>query len=199
MDSVELLVGQWLPVRAARLADARTFVRKPQSIRRISIVSAESGLQTRRDNRPQSVESWSWYSSSQEDLMLISRKRANSLELLAPHPSTMLKATDSAELDIWAFNDPPAPRGNPRIARRTSSTSACALCHTNSRRKFCTREFSPKHSQMHRPFSAPLRKSLPSPSLKTTDNCFTNQLTTLYLDPLSPTPNFTRRNSAGLR
>jgi hypothetical protein len=67
-------------------------------MRRISTASADRGAQIRNGNRPESVASWSWYSNSEVDLMLMSRKRANSFELVEPHPSTMLKAIDSAAL-----------------------------------------------------------------------------------------------------
>ena len=168
-------------------------------MRRISTVSAESGLQTRRDNRPQSVASWSWYSSSQVDLMLISKKRANSFELVEPHPSTMLNAIDSAALTIWDLRDPRSLLGNLRIPRRTPSTSSCALPQTSNRRKSCTPAFSTQPRTGRRPFPAPLPKSLPLPSLATTNNCPTNQLTTHNLHPLRRTPNHTRRDSAGLQ
>jgi hypothetical protein len=168
-------------------------------MRRISTVSAESGPPTWRGSRSQSVASWSWYSSSQVDLMLISRKRANSFELVEPHPSTMLKAIDSAALVIWDLSEPRSLRGNFRIPRRTPSTSPCALCHTNNRRKSCIRTFSPRFGRKRRPFPAPLHESLRSSPLTTTDNCPTNQLTTQNLHPLRRTPNHIRRDSAGIR
>ena len=193
-------MAQWLSVGCCwRVGAWSTLRRRPQSMRRISTVSAESGLQTRRDNKPLSVASWSWYSSSQVDLMLMSRKRANSFELAEPHPSTMLNATDSAALAIWAFSDPRSPRENPRIARRTFNTSSCDLCHTSNRRKSCTRALSPRPHQSRRPFFATPPKSLPHPLLTTTDNCPTNQLTTQYLDSLSATSNHTKRDSGKVR
>jgi hypothetical protein len=182
-----------------RLQASSTFRRKAHSMRRISTVSAQSWRPACRGNRSQSVASWIWYSSSQVDLMLMSRKRANSFELVEPHPSTMLKATDSAALTIWDLSDPRSLRGNPLIARRTLSTSSCALCHTSSRRKSCTPAVSTQPRERCRPFPAPLPQSLPSPLLTTTNNCLTNQLTTQNLDPLRPTSNSSPRDSAGMR
>lgn len=155
-------------------------------MRRISTVSAESGRSLRRGMRPQSAASWSWYSNSEVDLILMSRNRANSFELAAPHPSTMLKAIDSAALTICDLRDPRSLRGNPRIVRRTPRTSSWALCHTSNRRKSCIGTFCELPGQTRRPFSAPLPKSLPSPLLTTTDNCSTDQLITQNLHPLRP-------------
>src|ERR1700687_124739 len=69
--------------------------------------------------------------------MLISRKRANSFGRDAPHPSTMLNATDSAEVTICDFKVPRSLREKLRTARRTLSTNLCALSHTTNRRKSC--------------------------------------------------------------
>src|SRR3981081_510063 len=69
--------------------------------------------------------------------MLISRKRANSFGRDAPQPSTMLNATDSAEVTICDFKVPRSLRGKLRTARRTLSTNLCALSHTTNRRKSC--------------------------------------------------------------
>src|SRR5688572_13370808 len=132
--------------------------------------------------------------------MLISRKRANSFELIEPHPSTMLKAIDSAALVIWDLSDPLSLRGNFRTPRRTPSTSPCALSHTSSRRKSCIPSFSPQPDEERGPSPATLLKSLPIHfPLTTTDNCRTNQLTTQNLHPLSPTSNSLSRDSAGMR
>ena len=166
-------------------------------MRRISTVSAERGLQTRRGSRPQSAASWSWYSNSEVDLMLMSRKRANSFELVAPHPSTMLKAIDSAALVICDLSEPRSLRGNLRIPRRTPSTSPWALSQTSSRRKSCMLPFSPSPREARRPFSATPPKSLPRNPLSTTAYCHTDQLRTQNLHPLRPTSDHTQRDSVG--
>jgi hypothetical protein len=174
------------------------------------MVSAQRGRPIRRGSRSQSVESWSWYSSSQVDLMLMSRKRANSFELLEPHPSTMLKATDSEALIIWALSDPRSLRGNVLIARRTLSTSSCALCHTNNRRKSCMPISSRHPTHTRHPFAAAPPKSFrpdlcgttqirPPHPLGTTDDCPTNQLTTQNLNPLRQTGYSPRRYAAGIQ
>ncbi len=195
----ELLDVEWFSVGAGRRAPATTFLRRPQSMRRTSTVSVDSGLTIRADNRPESVVSWSWYSSSQEDLMLMSRKRANSFELVEPQPSTMLKAIDSAALIIWNLSDPRSLRGKPRTARLTPSTSSCALCHTNNRRKSCILAFSSDTCQIHRPFPATPCKSLRRPPLKTTDQLTTHQLKTQNLHPLRPSSNYERRAAGGMQ
>ena len=163
------------------------------------MVSADRGLQTWSDSRLQSVASWSWYSSSQVDLMLISRKRANSFELAEPHPSTILNAMDSAAFTIWVFRDPRSLRGNFRTARRTFNTCSCALCHTSSRRKSCILTFSPPTRPTHHPFPATPRQSFRARLLTTTDNCPTDQLSTQNLDPLCPTSNFLMRDLARIQ
>lgn len=194
------LVGQWFSVRfCCGLGAWSTLRRRPQSMRRISTVSAERGPHTRLGSRPASVASWSWYSSSVVDLMLISRKRANSFELVEPHPSTMLKAIDSAALVIWDLSEPRSLRGNFRIPLRTPSTSPCALSQTSSRRKSCIPPFSPACGLTHRRFLVTAPKSLPRRLLTTTDNCRTNQLTTQNLHPLRPTSNYTNRDSGRMR
>ena len=195
-----MLVGQWLSVGCrSGLERWRTLRRRPQSMRRISTVSAESGLQMERGSRPASIVSCSWYSSSQVDLMLISRKRANSFELADPHPSTMLKAIDSAALVICDLREPRSLRGNLRTARLTPSTSSCALCHTNSRRKSCIRSFCAPRGQARRLFSATLPKPFRHPPLGTTNNCPTNQLTTQNLHPPCQTPNSALRYSGRMQ
>jgi len=200
VDSFELLVGQWLSVGfCSGLERWSTLRRRPQSMRRISTASAQRGPPVRRSSKSQSVASWSWYSSSQVDLMLMSRKRANSFELVEPQPSTILKAIDSAALVICDLSEPRSLRGNVRIARRTPSTSPCALCHTNNRRKSCIQTFSPRFGQERRQFSAPLLKSKLFPPLTTTNNCLTNQLTTHNLHPLSPTSNSPARGSTWMQ
>ena len=196
---VELLDLEWFSVGAVRRAPAMTFFLRPQSMRRTSTVSVDSGLTIRADNRPESVVSCSWYSSSQEDLTLISRKRPNSFALAEPHPSTMLKAIDSAALTIWNLSDPRSLRGNPRTARLTPSTSSCALCHTKSRRKSCIPTFSTRTRHKRRPFPATPRKSLPPLPLATTDQLTTHQLTTQNLHPLRPPSNYERRASGGMQ
>ena len=168
-------------------------------MRRISTVSAERGPHTRLGSRPASVASWSWYSSSVVDLMLISRKRANSFELVEPHPSTMLKAIDSAALVICDFSEPRSLRGNCRVLRRTPSTRPCALSQTSSRRKSCMPLFSTAAQPTPRQFSAARRESLLRTQLKTTDNCPTSTLITQNLDPLSPISNSPSCALAGMR
>jgi len=153
----------------------------------------------RRGSRPESPASWSWYSNSEVDLMLMSRKRANSFELAAPHPSTMLKAIDSAAVVIWDLSDPRSLRGNLRIPRRTASTSPCALSHTNRRLKSCISAFSTYSLQKRRPFPATVREPFRDRSLITTDNCPTDQPTTQNLHSLRRTPNHTRRYSARMQ
>jgi hypothetical protein len=171
---------------------SRTLRRSPQSIRRISIASAASGRELDPERRSESVASWSWYSSSQLDLMLISRKRANSFELEAPHPSTILNGIDSADDIIWILSEPLSPRGNERATRRTPNTNACALLHTLSFLKSCTQERSNCRGNPRRQSPAALSKSFlrrfPSTralALSTT----TDPLTTQDLDPLSRTAN----------
>ena len=168
-------------------------------MRRISTVSAESRLHSRRDNTPQSVASCSWDSNSRVDLMLISRKRANSLGLRDPHPSTMLKAIDSPAFTIWDLSDPRSLRGKLRIPRRTLSASSCALLQTNNRRKSCMPTFSARPGETRRPFAAALSSSFPAPQLIATYNCLTDQLTTQDLDPLPQTSNVARRDSGRMR
>ena len=167
---------------------SRTLRRRPQSMRRISIASAPSGRQLAADRRSASVASWSWYSSSPVDLMLISRKRANSFEVAAPHPSTMLKAIDSAADIICVLREPLSPRGNDRAARRTPNTNWCALLHTLSFLKSCTLGCSPLLRSKRPQSPANLSESFPQrwPSrqalaLSTT----TEPLATQDLDPLT--------------
>ena len=191
-------VGQWLSVGFGAGAWS-TLRRKPQSMRRISTASAERGAQTRGESRSASVVSWSWYSNSEADLMLMSRNRANSFELLAPHPSTMLKAIDSAALVIWDLSEPRSLRGNRRIARRTPSTSPCALCHTKSRRKSCTAGFCTDLHQSQRRFLTIAFKSFPDPPLKTIDNWRTDKLTTQNLHPFRPKTDSARHEAGTLQ
>jgi hypothetical protein len=193
----ELVVVEWFSVGPGRRAPATTFFRRPQSIRRTSTVSADMGLPIGRESRLESVASWSWYSSSHADLMLISRKRANSFELVEPQPSTILKAIDSAALTIWNLSDPRSLRGNARTARLTLSTSSCARCHTSNRRKSCISAFSGDLRQIRRPFPATARKSFPRRLLTTTDELATHQLTTQNLHPLRPTSNGPLRDAGG--
>lgn len=183
--------SQWLSVGAHfdGIVGLRTLRRRPQSIRRISMVSADKGLHTWRASKSQSVASWSWYSSSQVDLMLISRNRANSFDVAEPQPSTMLNTMDSAALSIWDLSDPRSFRGNPRTARRTFNTCAWALCHTNSRLKSCILRFCPPLRRTGRQIPAAAYQFFPARPLATTDYCRTNQLSTQNLDPLSRTSN----------
>ena len=67
-------------------------------------------------------------------MILWSRKRANSLRLLAPHPSTMLSTTDSAARVVCDCKGPYPARGNPRVARRTSTARACDRAQMSRRR-----------------------------------------------------------------
>ena len=194
------LVDQWFSVRfCCGLGAWSTLRRRPQSMRRISTVSAERGPHTRLGSRPASVASWSWYSSSVVDLMLISRKRANSFELVEPHPSTMLKAIDSAALVICDLSEPRSLRGNFRIPLRTPRTSPCALSQTCSRRKSCMSPFSPAVGPARRRFSANPRESLRRHPLTTTDNCNTDKLPTQNLHPPRPTSNCAPRDAARMR
>lgn len=198
---MELVSGcQWLSVGVwSGLGAWRTLRRRPQSIRRISTVSADRGRDTRRWSKPQSAASWSWYSNSEADLMLISRKRANSFELLDPHPSTMLKAIDSAAVVIWDLSDPRSLRGNFRTPRLTPSTSSCARLQTNSRRKSCMQPFSHQPSKPPHRFPSHQHNSSPSTPLTTTDNSPTDQLQTQNLHPLSQSPNSPPRISARMQ
>jgi len=188
---------EWFPVWAGRCAPARTFLRRPHSMRRVSTVSADKGLTIRTGKRSESVVSWSWYSSSQADLMLMSRKRPNSLLLAEPQPSTMLKAIDSAALTIWNLSDPRSLRGNARTARLTLSTSSCARCHTSNFRKSCILAFSANSGEIRRPFPATRDKSFPRAKLTTTDELTTHQLTTQNLHPLRPSSNYPARGGGG--
>jgi hypothetical protein len=190
------LVGQWFSVGFRCGVGAwSTLRRRPQSMRRISTVSAERRPHSRLGSRPASVANWSWYSSSVVDLMLISRKRANSFELVEPHPSTMLRAIDSAALVICDLSEPRSLRGNFRIPLRTPRTSPWALSQTCSRRKSCMSPFSPAVGPARRRFSANPRESLRRPPLITTNNCPTNELTTQNLNPLSQTSNYTNHDA----
>ena len=194
MDGFKLSVGGWLSVVGFRWGTFSTLRRRAQSMRRISIASAASGRPTVRANRSHSIASCSWYSISPVDLMLISRKRANSLELVEPQPSTMLHATDSAALTICDLSDPFSRRGKPFTARRTPSTSSWALCQTNNRRKSCMPLLLSNPRNVGRQICANLADSfLP---LKTTDNWPTDQLTTPNLDTLSRTLDSPSLNSA---
>ena len=188
--------SQWFSVggRFRGVVGLRTLRRRPQSMRRISMVSADRELHTWRGSKSQSVASWSWYSSSQVDLMLISRKRANSFGVAEPQPSTMLNTIDSAALSIWDLSDPRSVRGKPRTARRTFNTCACALCHTNSRRKSCIPTFWLVTGQTRRPFPGAPHQFFCARPLTTTDYSRTNQLSTQNLDPLSRTSNSPRAN-----
>jgi hypothetical protein len=171
---------------------SRTLRRNPQSMRRISIASAASGLQLDPESRSESVASWNWYSSSQVDLMLISKKRANSFEPDAPHPSTMLKAIDSAADIIWVLREPVSPRGNDRAIRRTLNTSSCALRHTLSFLKSCTPERSDFLDNPRPQSNAALVKSFPKklPSKGALAlSTLTDTLATQDLDPLTRTSN----------
>lgn len=123
-------------------------------MRRTPTVSAVSDFHFGRVRNPQSVANSIWYSSSEEDFILISRKRANSFGLRDPHPSTILNAIDSAALTIWNLSDPRSLRGNLRIARRTLSTSSWDLFHTRSRRKSCTMTVSVPHHAVRSHLSA---------------------------------------------
>ena len=169
--------------------------RSPHSMRRISTVSAVSGSHTGFGTAPQSTASWSWYSSSHADLMLISRKRAKSFAVLVPQPSTMLNAMDSAALTIWNLRDPRSLRGNLRTPRRTANTSSWALCHTSKRRKSCTPSNSSIPRLAHRPFPAQIVES--AHPLKTTDNSRLNNWQTRYLHPISPTLDSQRATARG--
>lgn len=191
---------QWLSVgHFCGLVGLRTFRRRPQSMRRISTVSAERGLQAWTVSRSQSLASCSWYSSSQADLMLISRKRANSLGVAEPHPSTMLNAMDSAAPSVWDFSDPRSFRGNLRMARRTFNTCSCALCHTKSRRKSCILAFCSQTREPHRQFPAVPPEFLRHRQLATTEYSRTHQLRTQNLHPLRPTSDSPMRDSTRIR
>lgn len=173
-----------------------TLRRRPQSMRRTSTVWAVSDFPMSRGRDPQSAASWSWYSSSEVDLMLMSRKRAKSLELFDPHPSTILNATDSAALTIWNLSDPRSLRGNLRIARRTPSTSSWDFCHTRSRRKSCMLTTSFTYGPGRRPFPACLHESALTENHR---RLITHQLTTQDLHPPSRTPNSPQRYPGRLR
>jgi|SRR5687767_10617715 len=121
--------------------------------------------------------------------MLISRKRANSFELVEPHPSTMLKAIDSAAFVIWDLSDPRSLRGNFLIPRRTPSANPWALSHTNNRLKSCIKPFSHHYNPNRHRFSSAVNKSVSPPPLITTENCDTDALPTHNLHPLSLTSN----------
>lgn len=169
---------------------SRTLRRSTHNIRRISTVSAHSGRLVLAASMSASAANWSWYSSSHVDLMLISRKRANSFEPDDPHPSTMLNAIDSADDTICVLSDPRSPRGNERAARRTPRTSAWALLHTVSRRKSCTKTRSNLLRSPQPQSNAAVSRSFPrrrpatrALALFTT----TDVLNTHYLDPLSRT------------
>jgi hypothetical protein len=203
------LVGQWFSVDSVDsvgsvgfrcgLGARSTLRRRPQSMRRISTVSVERGSHTRLGSRPASVANWSWYSSSVVDLMLISRKRADSFELVEPHPSTMLKAIDSAALVIWDLSEPRSLRGNFRIPLRTPRTSPCALSQTSSRRKSCMREFSPAVRPVRRRFSPHPRESLRRHPLTTTDELTNSTLPTQDLHPLRQISNSAPHDSARMQ
>ena len=152
--SIESLSGCQSPWRGSR-----TLRRRPHSIRRISTVSVVSGFHAGFGIALQSTASWSWYSSSDADLMLMSRKRANSFALLDPQPSTMLDAIDSAALTIWNLSDPRSLLGNLRITLRTPSTSSWARCHTSKRRKSCTGANSPLPTRSRRQIPAHVGES----------------------------------------
>lgn len=166
----------------------RTLRRKTHNIRRICTASSDRVRVALAARSSASVASCSWYSSSQVDLMLISRKRANSLDPDAPHPSTMLNAIDSADEIIWVLREPRSPRGNDRAARRTPKAKSCALAHTVSRRKSCTPTFSKLHPCGRPQSSAELTQSFLRPSTQGLAlSTITDSLTTQHLDPLRPT------------
>src|SRR4051812_18803796 len=110
--------------------------------------------------------------------MLMSRNRANSFELLAPQPSTMLNAIDSAEFVICERREPFSVRGKIFTALRTSSTSSCALLQTRSLRKSCTDAYSPYHRSLRRHFPSTDPETAPIFPLKTTDDGDTELLST---------------------
>src|SRR5688500_6970276 len=125
--------------------------------------------------------------------MLISRKRANSFGPAAPHPSTMLKAMDSADDIICVLRDPRSPRGNDRAALRTPSMSWCALLQTLSSRKFCILQYFPISSacSLTSPRALPNLSSLPTrPSQELALSTTTDRLSTQHLDPLRTTSNY---------
>ena len=148
--------------------EPRTLRRSPHSMRRISTVSVVSGSHAALGKAPQSTASWSWYSSSHADFMLISRNRAKSFAVLDPQPSTILNAMDSAALTIWNLRDPRSLRGNFRMPLRTANTSSWALCHTSNRRKSCTTSNSLPTRPTRSRFPAYLIESMRL--LTTTDN-----------------------------
>ena len=178
---------------------SRTLRRSTQSIRRISTASAARGLPFRSDKSSASTASSSWYSSSQVDLILISRNRANSLDPEAPHPSTILKTIDSPEEIICFFNEPLSVRGKERAARRTASASSCARRHTMSRRKSCIPTASHK-CQLARTQSGPriiqsfLLLELATQGLAL--STITDFLSTQNLDSAALRPNSPRHYSA---
>jgi hypothetical protein len=166
----------------------RTLRRSPQSMRRISTASAARGSPRRDGMKPQSVASWSWYSSSHVDLMLISRNRANSFGREAPHPSTMLNTTDSVEVTICVFRVPCSLRGNPAAARRTSSTSSWALFQTCNFRKSCTEEVFDAPPPVAPPYSRINAQITADWSLNTRLTTITDKLSPQDLDPPSMPP-----------
>lgn len=177
---------------------SRTLRRRTHSMRRISTASAASGLPALPTNSSASTASCSWYSSSQVDLMLISRKRANSFDPDAPHPSTMLKAIDSAEDIIWVFSDPLSLRGNERAARRTPRASSCALRHTVSRRKSCIPTDSHNLESARTQSSTRTIESFPfhwSSTRGLALSTITDSLSTQHLDPLSVSSDFPQPDS----
>ena len=197
--SFEWSVHQFVRCQWFSVAVARTFRRSPHNIRLISIVWAPRGCQTLSVIKPQSRASWSWYSSSEVDLMLMSRNRANSFELAAPHPSTMLKAMDSAALVIWNLRDPFSLRGKIFTALRTPSTSSCDRLQTRSFRKSCIRPYSTLRRPLRRHFSSAAPKTVPCAALITTDDRGTDALTTQNLDPLSRPSDFLPRQRASIQ
>jgi hypothetical protein len=185
-----------LPARLAR--GSRTLRRNPHNILRISTASSPRGTPTLSFSKSASTASSIWYSSSHVDLMLMSRKRPNSFELEAPHPSTMLNTIDSADVTICFFSEPLSLRGKARTARRTPRARSCDLRQTFKPRKSCTSVVSRAQRTSRRPF--PPRTIdlffVCSPAaceqaLATT----TDQLPTHYLDPLSISSSSQRTNS----
>jgi hypothetical protein len=119
---------------------------------------------------------------------------------LRRRPQSMrLKAIDSAAFVICDLSEPRSLRGNFRIPRRTPSTSPCARSQTSNRRKLCIPPFSPDGAPPPRRFLAAAHNSLPRPPLTTTEDCYTDELLTQNLDPLSPTSNSPHFVSARMR
>jgi hypothetical protein len=116
-----------------------------------------------------------------------------------PHPSTMLKAIDSAALVIWDLSEPRSLRGNLRIPLRTPRTSPCALSQTSSRRKSCMSAFSPAVRPARRRFSANPGESLRNSRLTTTDKLANSKLPTQNLHPLRQISNSAQRDSARMQ